>query len=141
MNFLEYYLKEESSQQIKILKIVDPSEALDIIQKARVGGKRKGEAVGSFPDSVKEPMAIIELPIADIGAEEIETLKSASNPERVLDYSKQKIDVPIYAKRLRRSNGWYVEDGGHRVTAAILRGDKIIKAIVPVSSIKNNITE
>jgi len=141
MNFLEYYLKEESLQQIKILKILGPDEALDIIQKARVGGKRKGEAVGSFRDEVTEPMAIIDLPIADIGDEEIETLKSASNPDRVRDYSKQIIDAPIYAIRKKRSNGWYVSDGGHRVTAAILRGDTTIKTIVPVSSLPSDIKE
>lgn len=132
MTFLEYYLKEEN---INIIKTISPEEALDIIQKARIGGKRAGEPLGAFPDSVDEPMAIIELPIDMIGDEEIANLKDASNPDRVMDYSKQTITTPIYAKRKRKSDGWYVMDGGHRVTAAILRGDKTIKAIVPISSL------
>lgn len=132
MTFLEYYLNEE---KINIIKTISPEEALEIVQKARIGGKRAGEPLGAFPDSVDEPMALIDLPIDMIGDEEIASLKDASNPDRVMDYSKQTITTPIYAKRKRKSDGWYVMDGGHRVTAAILRGDKTIKAIVPVSSL------
>jgi ParB-like chromosome segregation protein Spo0J len=59
-----------------------------------------------------------------------------SDSDRVNEYSKLNIDTPIYAFKPRKTNEWYVSDGGHRVTAALQRGDKTIPAIVPLKDFK-----
>jgi len=51
---------------------------------------------------------------------------------RATEYAKHPITTPIIAAMGRDSDGkLYIQDGGHRFTAARIRGDKTIKTIVP----------
>ena len=110
---------------------ISPESAKRIIEQRRAGDERskhKGVFPGEDP-MPRQPMVETEIPISIIPNSEIETLSDASNKKRVEEYSKQKISTPVTVVRSGQG-GLFVSDGGHRIMAAIKRGDKTIPALI-----------
>lgn len=92
----------------------------------------------------KGPMVMSRVPIAifdrlaDADHPEdgtyLDWIKSTTDPKRVTDYVKHKIDTPITVNMRTHGRGaWepFLSDGGHRLAAANQRGDTHINALVP----------
>jgi hypothetical protein len=140
----------------KSLKAFDPSEPRDehgrwsgggaehfngeesatMLDKIRAGDKqsKNGGDLRKVNDAV--PHSKIQFPISLLSHDDIEHLRSSTDAERVAKYSTQHIDTPIHITRSRRGR-WVLNDGGHRLMAAIQRGDTHITALVPTSSIEH----
>lgn len=134
MKFGEFYITES----INIKRFLSYDEALKLIKRIRVSGKRKGEKEWDEKIEIGE-YALVDFPIDLLDAEEIDTLEQSSNIQRVKEYAKTSITEPIYVFKTRKTKRWYVADGGHRVTASIIRGDKTVPAIVPYKDLENQI--
>lgn len=127
------------SNQVKILNrsaltesILSNEEATALVNKYRISGKHNNIPLPT-PDKLPHDKYILtELPLSLISPDEITSLKMNSDTELVNKYAKSKINTPIYAFKQRKTGDWYVSDGGHRITAALQRGDKTIPAIVPL---------
>jgi hypothetical protein len=116
------------------IKEYSAKEATKILTDARNTGKRKNNQEVFASDTSKEPMVLVNFPIEKIGQDELDTLSSASNKDRVSEYSKNKIDTPINLS-INKDGSVYIPDGGHRVLAAIKRGDKTIRSLIPKSQL------
>ncbi len=109
------------------------AEKLDSI---RAGDKRSKNAGDLRKVNAERPHAHVDLPLDSLSPEEIKHLRESTNPERVKQYVGEKIDTPIHATPKRKGGGFQINDGGHRIVAAIDRGDKTVPAMVPADSHK-----
>lgn len=125
----------KSYNQLESINILLNDEATKLVNKYRIGGKHKDTELPTRDKLPHDTYVIIDLPLSELSNDEIESLKSNSDPDRVNSYSDIKIDTHIYAFKQRKTGEWYVSDGGHRVTAALKRGDHTIPAIVPLKDV------
>jgi ParB-like chromosome segregation protein Spo0J len=77
------------------------------------------------------PAEIRDVPVSSFRPQYLEYLRASTQPDRVANYTKTKIDTPIVVLP-SRFGGLQVSDGGHRLLAAIDRGDSTIKAIIGI---------
>jgi len=113
---------------------LSPEEAKDTIQKNRAGSelsKRKGRIDPYEKEWGK--MTLIDFPLSLLRDDQIEWYADSTNTERVDSYSTQQIDTPVVFT-LNQKGTLVLSDGGHRIMAALKRGDKTIKALVPVEA-------
>lgn len=111
--------------------VLSPSDAKGAVEEIRAGdvfSKNKGN-VTAEPD-VGE-LVVSRFPLKDLGQDQVELLRSSTNAERVAHYVNQPITTPVYLGVSKRKGNVFVNDGGHRILAAIDRGDKEINALVP----------
>ena len=110
-------------------KTLSTEEARTEIERIRKSGKHGGTK--PFEEKISgEHIYTDAFPLSLLDAEEIETLNNASRPELVEKYAEEgPTREPVYILKTRKGS-WYVSDGGHRITAAIKRGDTTIPAIV-----------
>jgi phage head maturation protease len=109
----------------------ESAEKLDAIRAGDARSKNRGELRKANPESAH---VLVNLPIDTFTPEDIQHLRESTNAERVASYVGQDIDTPIHATPKRKKDGFVLNDGGHRVLAAIERGDKTIPALVPADS-------
>lgn len=113
------------------LDYVPAEEAKKMIQKNRAGDERsKREGVIEEYERDWGDMKLIDLPLSILRSDQIEWYNNSTNLERVNSYSKQEIDTPVVFNINQKGN-LVLSDGGHRIMAALQRGDKTIKALVP----------
>jgi len=116
---------------------IPESEATELVGSIRRGdsrSKNRGEPSGQPKTGDLVHSAI---PTSLFGSEPydeegtyVDFLRRTTDPHRVAEYAKQKIETPIYV-RGGRTNTPRISDGGHRFLAAIDRGDEWIPALVP----------
>jgi hypothetical protein len=104
------------------------------------GGKNKGQAATSPYPNQQEDFVLVDLPLWMVRAnEDGDAYDGTSDMNRVRVYAKTQIMAPIYVgynartSRIQKEEGikgGYVVDGGHRVSAARLRGDTHIRALM-----------
>ena len=110
---------------------IPAEEAKKVIQKNRAGDERsKREGVIEEYERNWGDMKLIDLPLSILRNDQIEWYNDSTNVERVNSYSKQEIDTPVVFNINQKGN-LVLSDGGHRIMAALQRGDKTIKALVP----------
>jgi lysophospholipase L1-like esterase len=111
-------------------RIVPAAEARDYVRAIRRGDARSKRGGVDFVES-NDPGQLLELdvPLTEIGPATRTWLMESTDPARVAAYTKTKIATPVYLVRSRR--GLTVSDGGHRVLAALARGDTTVRALVP----------
>jgi len=119
----------------KTSTIIEPKEAVKLIQSIRAGderSKRKGE-VFKNADTEKNVGTLEKrvINLSDFSEETLDYLRQSTDADRVEKYARQKIDTPVYLKINAKGN-LIISDGGHRILAAIGRGDKTINALVTV---------
>jgi hypothetical protein len=113
------------------LNYIPAEEAKKVIQKNRAGDERsKREGVIEEYERNWGDMKLIDLPLSILRNDQIEWYNDSTNVERVNSYSKQEIDTPVVFNINQKGN-LVLSDGGHRIMAALQRGDKTIKALVP----------
>ena len=110
-------------------------EASELIRKIRAGDERSKNKGKESPENIRGPQAVMSVSLSNIPPEVIDLLKESTSPERVAAYKDAKIDDPVVLVPRRKSKGFGVSDGGHRILAALARGDKEIKAILPADAI------
>ena len=124
--------------------VLQPEEAGKLIAKIRAGetgSKNKGQAHGT--ETVNEPMVVSRIPISAFDrlanpkhpndGTYLDSIRSSTDQERVAAYAKEKITTPIVVDVSKRSGQPVISDGGHRLMAAVTRGDDSITAIIPQS--------
>jgi len=122
---MTWYKKSQS------IDYIPAEEAKKIIQKNRAGderSKRKG-LIEEYETNWGD-MKLINLPLSVLRNDQIEWYNDSTNLERVNSYSKQEIDTPVVFNINQKGN-LVLSDGGHRIMAALQRGDKSIAALVP----------
>jgi len=113
-----------------------PEKAERVVASVRAGRHdSKNKGVNGGREFIKEPLVPVRLPLSLFDEEYRQFIRESTNPDRVEAYSKIRIHEPVYAMPPRRSaTSWHVSDGGHRLMAALRRGDTSINAMVPLSS-------
>lgn len=110
---------------------LSPEEASEVLGKIRAGDSRSKNKGENRPESVSKPQQLKSVPLGEIPESTLQLLRESTDPKRVSDYAGQSIDTPVFLTPLRKGSGYGVSDGGHRILAAIQRGDTHIKAYVP----------
>lgn len=119
--------------------VLTEGESRKAVQAIRAGdprSKNEGRSISEVPTGRLQQ---VELPVSSFAPEYIDYLRESTNADRVQRYVSQKIDTPIYAtpgKHAENKGKWTISDGGHRLLAAIERGDSIVRALVPEGSFK-----
>ena len=122
---MTWYKKSQS------IDYIPAEEAKKIIQKNRAGDERsKRKGVIEEYETNWGDMKLINLPLSVLRNDQIEWYNDSTNLERVNSYSKQEIDTPVVFNINQKGN-LVLSDGGHRIMAALQRGDKTIVALVP----------
>lgn len=117
-------------------KPIPASEATRLFTKTRSGqegSKNSGRNLHDmpFPDSV-----LVNLPLDKISPRHHALLRESTDPERVKKYAEINNKTPVFVSYGgRKKKAAFVDDGGHRVTAAMLRGDTHVPAYIPASAI------
>jgi len=127
MNFKLFFLESED-------KLLSPEETASLVSTIRAGDGRSKNKGSVSPESVRKPHILTRVQLSQIPTEVVDFLKQTTDPKRVAAYTSQKIDTPVFLTRRRNAEGYGVSDGGHRVLAAIARGDKDIPAIIPAEN-------
>lgn len=122
--------------------VLSKDEAAKLISKIRAGdseSKNKGVAWDDEP-AVTGPMVVSKIPISELDrlaatdhpedGTYLDYIRDSTDPARVEKYKNEGNDSPIVVVQSRKGTP-IVSDGGHRLIAAIERGDKEIAAIVP----------
>lgn len=117
-----------------IASAISPEDAAPLLSKIRAGDERSKNKGDQRPEPVLRPVVLARVPIASLPERVIQQLRETTSAERVKGYAAQKIDTPAILTALRSGDGFGVSDGGHRIMAAIARGDTHIPAFVPVGS-------
>lgn len=130
----------EVADMPQILQTVPNAEAQDMLNAAFYGGKNKGQAPTAIHRHEHEDFVLVDLPLRMIQPnEEGDSYDGTSDMDRVRTYTKTRITTPIFVTynawgaRQQKAEGFkggYVADGGHRVSAARLRGDTHIRALM-----------
>lgn len=129
------------TEAFDIKEIIPNKNAMSVISNIRMGGKHKGNKDIFTELPIDGDLALVDFPLSLLRDETIEWLRDSTDPARVDEYSKLNITTPVYINKNSRGR-WIVSDGGHRITAAVNRGDITIPALIPVKYIENNsITE
>jgi len=114
---------------------IDPEEATAIIAKRRAGDSRsKNKGDSRMEPSINRRMVNTEVPISVFSPEEIQHLRDSTDPERVREYVTQNIKTPATATIGRRDKQLHINDGAHRLLAAIDRGNTTFPVMVPVDA-------
>jgi phage portal protein BeeE len=113
---------------------ISPGDAAPILSKIRAGDERSKNKGDKRPEPVLKPVVLASVPIASLPERVVQQLRETTSAERVERYASQKIDTPAILTALRSGEGFGVSDGGHRIMAAIARGDTHVPAFVPVGS-------
>ena len=122
---MTWYKKSQS------IDYIPAEEAKKIIQKNRAGDETsKREGIIEEYERNWGDMKLINLPLSVLRNDQIEWYNDSTNLERVNSYSKQEIDTPVVFNINQKGN-LVLSDGGHRIMAALQRGDKSIAALVP----------
>jgi len=117
-----------------IASAISPEDAAPLLSKIRAGDERSKNKGDRRPEPVLRPVVLASVPIASLPERIIQQLRETTSAERVKEYASQKIDTPAILTVLRSGDGLGVSDGGHRIMAAIARGDTHVSAFVPVGS-------
>ena len=114
-----------------------PEESLKLVQAIRAGDLRSrhlGKVWEGEPPT--GPLVRTVIPISEIPDVTIEYMRETSDPERVNRYAKDDIQTPIYL-RVNQEGYLVVSDGGHRLLAAIQRGDSTINVLMPANYVRD----
>lgn len=114
--------------------IMDVKQSEEFLSNLRAGDERSKNKGSKSPEVVRSPQTTTRIPLSAIPPDVVQFLRETTDPERVASYRGQKIDAPVLLFPRKKGGGWGVSDGGHRVIAAIDRGDKYINAVVPADS-------
>lgn len=112
---------------------IPADEAKKLVSELRAGSafsKNQGRVVA---EPEVGDLVVSRVPLSVLGQEQIDLLRSSTNPERVKHYVQQPISTPVFLGVSKRKGTAFVNDGGHRILAAIDRGDTEINALVPKS--------
>ncbi len=123
-------------------RAIPADEAKRLVQKIRAGdaNSKNGGSVSGEPDT--GPLVATNIPLDSFTPEYIQFLRESTDPERVKRYASEDVAAPVYALPPKENPGkfgrknWIVSDGGHRLLAAIERGDTSIAALVPPNAYK-----
>lgn len=141
----------EGAEAAKVLRIVPKAEAEQMLTAAFYGGKNKDQNQTPPYPNQKEDFVLVDLPLRMIRPNERgDSYDGTSDMDRVHAYTKTQITTPIFvgynafgARRQKEEGfkGGYVADGGHRVSAARLRGDTYIRALMRHSDFDRLVAE
>lgn len=125
----------------RLLSTLSRDLANERLQAAWWGGKHAGEIErGSLQLSGDGLYANALVPLLMVRANEAgERLDGTVDIDRARRYAESEIVAPVclrYGPRTARTRRASVSDGGHRVTAARLRGDAMIPAILPLTELE-----
>ena len=119
---------------------IAPEQAQATLQHIRAGTP-KSKNGGQKTVGLKTPALVhTEIPIDLFDQAYREYINESTKKSRVNEYAKQPVDTPIHAmppnawSTKKGNTSWHISDGGHRLMAAIARGDTTIPALVPVDS-------
>jgi len=126
-----------------LLATLSQEQASKTLHEAWWGGKHAAEPRQAWPTAGRaEPYAHVLLPLSLLAPNADGMLFDGTvNADRCVSYADRRIDTPISVsfsdRRARKALGVAPEvsllDGGHRVSAARLRGEAVIPALIPVS--------
>jgi hypothetical protein len=105
------------------------------IAKNRAGDARSKNKGIASPERKPPPMVRVNVPLGAIRKQTIQYMRDSTNADRVNRYADQKIDTPI-TLRVNQKGNIVVDDGGHRLLAAIKRGDSSIPAMLDTGAHK-----
>jgi hypothetical protein len=136
MPHLRHWLQliETETSAPRVLRTVPAEEANQMLHDVFYGGKNKGQTPTPFHRE-NEEFVLVDLPLTWIQPnEEGDLYDATTDPERMRRYAQQRITTPVFISysRFGARTGLlgYVADGGHRVSAARLRGDRTIRALL-----------
>lgn len=108
-------------------------EAAELVASRRAGDARSKNAGKRFAEREVPPMAEARVDIDDLPDGMVQYMRESTDASRVRQYAGQDVDTPITLRT--NSKGQIVmDDGGHRLLAAIERGDTEINALVDVAA-------
>ena len=111
-------------------RFIPATEAREYVRAIRRGDARSKRGGRDFPESLDPgPLLELDVPLTEITPTTRTWLTESTDPGRVATYAKAAIATPVYLVQSRR--GLTVSDGGHRVLAALARGDSTVRALVP----------
>jgi hypothetical protein len=123
-----------------VLQTVPSAEAQEMLNAAFYGGKNKGQTPTAIHRHEREDFVLVDLPLRLIQPNEAgEAYDGTSDMDRVRTYAKTLITTPIFVtynawgarqQQVDGFKGGYVADGGHRVSAARLRGATHIRTLM-----------
>lgn len=134
----------------RVVRTIPSAEARDMLHAAYYGGKNKDLKPTPFHKDEQQDFVLVDLPLSMIQPnEEGDRYDATSNMDRVQAYAKAQITTPVfitysaYGARRQQAEGFkggWVADGGHRVSAARLRGDSHIAALMRKSDFDRLVT-
>ena len=117
---------------------IPADQAEQLVAKIRAGNATSKNKGSLSPEGRTPPLVLTEIPLSLFTPDTRQFIDETTDKARVVRYAGQKIDTPIYAQPKRPGKfggtGWQINDGGHRLMAAIQRGDTTIPALVPASA-------
>ena len=125
---------------IEVIRIVPNDEAEAILGAAYMGGKNAGNGT-AVPTRMTngEPYVLCDFPLGLVrGNEAGDRYDATVDPERAKRYATLKIDTPVslrfgpWSARNGATTAW-MADGGHRTSAARMRGRTHMTAMMPLS--------
>jgi len=130
-----------TEQKFKFGQVIPAEDADRVVSELRAGDERsKNKGGGKVSEGIKEPLVVSTVPLSefentpdpDYGTY-MKFLESSTDPARVESYAKQKIDTPVFVTQARDTGQLIAADGGHRIVAAMKRGDTEVPALVPIA--------
>ena len=112
-------------------KILTPEEARDLVMKIRAGDSRSKNKGRVYREPDTGALKLVRLPLAAFRQDIIEWMRDSTNPDRVAEYAAETRPFPPIYMRYNQRGQLTVGDGGHRLLAALDRGDRYIEALVP----------
>jgi hypothetical protein len=115
-----------------------PEEATNLIRSIRMGipeSKWKGGYEDYKELQVPNKMTTVQVPLSIFRPDTIEWLRDSTDKDRIDRYVPLKIGTPVVLRMTTKGTP-SVSDGGHRILAALERGDEYINALVDVGLYK-----
>jgi len=126
--------------KFKFGQVIPAEEADRVVSELRAGDDRsKNKGQGRVSEGIKEPLVVSTVPLKELDSPDpdygtyLKFLEATTDPKRVESYVKQKIDTPAFITQARDTGQLIAADGGHRIIAAMKRGDTEVPALVPVA--------
>lgn len=115
--------------------IIPAEIAADVVRNIRAGDARSKNEGRASPEPNIPDLASVMLPVSLFSPDYIQFIRETTSPDRVKRYVDEKPDAPVFAEIGKRKGNLFLNDGGHRLAAALERGDTHIHALVPVENI------
>lgn len=124
-------LHEGGNENNPLVRPSAAEESRQEVERIRAGDKNsKNKGIVYNPEQPTGELKKVNFPLGALDPKYVQFLRDSTDEDRVNRYASEVPKAPVYI-RPNKAGKLLVNDGGHRVIAAIQRGDKTVPALIP----------